>query len=122
MKESTYIFRTVSVICALALFIATLNLPIVYYLPLRVIVFIGALLFAITNYKHLFILMTFCLIAVLFNPIYPIYLYVKLYWIPIDLITGILFLLAAFYNSTKMEGKQSTTTKNNKTYSRDKIY
>lgn len=121
--QNKLILRTVSIICALVLFIATINFPIAYYMPLRIIVFIGAILFAITNYKHLFIFMTFCLIAVLFNPIYPIYLYIKSYWIPIDIITGILFLLAAFYDVTQLKEEVTrTTTKENKSYTRDKIY
>jgi hypothetical protein len=123
MKVPNYILKIVSIICALALFIATFNFPVAYYMPLRIIVFVGAVLFAITNYKSLFILMTFCLIAVLFNPIYPIYLYIKSYWIPIDIITGILFLLVAYYEmkQSKEEGK-TRTTKENKSYTRDKIY
>jgi hypothetical protein len=123
MKGSTYIFKTVSVICAMTLFIATFNFSIAYYMPLRIIVFIGAALFAITNYKHLFILMTFCLIAVLFNPIYPFYLYIKSYWIPIDIITGVLFLLVVFYDVAESKTEEKvTTTKENKFYTRDKIY
>ena len=118
-----FILKTVSIVCALALFIATFNFPITYYMPLRIIVFIGAILFVITNYKHLFVLMTFCLVAVLFNPIYPIYLYIKSYWIPLDIITGILFLLTIFYDVTESkEEEKGTRTKENKSYTRDKIY
>ena len=117
------LLKSVSIICALALFIATFNFPIAYFMPLRIIVFIGAILFAITNYKSFFVLMTFCLIAVLFNPIYPIYLYIKSYWIPIDVITGILFLLIVFYDDMESkEEEKGTKTKENKSYTRDKIY
>lgn len=67
--------------------------------------------------------MTFCLIAVLFNPIYPIYLYIKSYWIPIDIITGVLFLLVVFYDVAESKTKEKgTKNKENKSYTRDKIY
>jgi hypothetical protein len=32
----------------------------------------------------------------LFNPIVPIYLYQKSFWMPIDLVTGVLFLFYGF--------------------------
>jgi hypothetical protein len=38
----------------------------------------------------------FIIILIIFNPVFPIYLYRKSLWIPIDTITGILFLLIAF--------------------------
>ncbi|MFY0631181.1 MAG: hypothetical protein JXR05_12425 [Flavobacteriaceae bacterium] len=117
------IIKAISIICVIILFVATLNLPIIYYMPLRTIVFIGAFLYMIYYYKRLFVFMTFCLIAVLFNPIYPIYLYIKSYWIPIDIITGILFLLIAFYDVSKEKKEDNKViNKKSKSYNRDKIY
>ena len=123
MKTPNYILKSIAVVCAITLFIAILNFPTGYYMLLRIIVFIGALFFIIKNYKSFFVLMTFCLVSVLFNPIYPIYLYIKSYWIPIDIITGILFLLEVFYNVTETNNEEKLTRdKENKSYTRDKIY
>jgi membrane-bound ClpP family serine protease len=122
MKVSKSIIKAISIICAVTLFIAVFNLPIIYYFPLRVIVFIGAIVFTIINYKNLFVLMIFSLIAVLFNPIFPMYLYIKSYWIPIDIITGILFLLAGYYDIRSEKEKSNTVVQKTKSYTRDKIY
>ncbi len=66
-------------------------------------------------------------ILIIFNPFIPIYLYRKSLWIPIDTITGILFLLIAF--AEKLEQKKeekiieeaSTYSISPKAYPRDKI-
>lgn len=123
MKEFNYVVKIVSIVCAIVLFAATFNWFIEYYMPLRILVFTGAILCAIANYKYIFILTTFCLVAVLFNPIFPIYLYIKSYWIPIDILTGVLFLLIAFYKAkTRREKKGMKGAKITKSYKRDIIY
>ncbi len=117
------LLKPIAVVCATLLFIAIFKFSIPFYMPLRYIIFIGAIVFILHFYKEYFKLLTFCLIAVLFNPIYPIYLYVKLYWIPIDIIAGILFLLAGFYKELeRQEKKKANTLKTSKSYERDKIY
>jgi hypothetical protein len=86
-----------SMICAMALFIAILPLPIGYYEFLRLLVFVGGILVILKNIglNHHWV-MVFAAISILFNPIYPIYLNSKLIWIPIDIATGILFVLETF--------------------------
>jgi len=114
--------KAISIICACLLFVAVLNLPIEYYLVLRVVVCIGALLVSIVQkHKHVSWVIIFLSVAVLFNPIIPLYLYVKAYWIPIDIITGILFLLVSIKGKPKSDIKKPQIKKQ-KEFRRDKIY
>lgn len=114
--------KGISILCAFLLFIAVFYWPIEYYTILRIIVFIGALI-VITSLKrkHFLWIFAFAVITILFNPIIPVYLYIKAYWIPIDIISGILFLLVAFLKESQKKSDK-TIKKANKTYSRDKIY
>jgi energy-coupling factor transporter transmembrane protein EcfT len=92
------LLRLVSVICAVMLFLAVLDLPSGYYRLLRIVVFAGALIVVLKNLgNNHWRVVVFALVAILFNPFYPIYLYHKMKWIPIDIVTGALFLLDAFY-------------------------
>lgn len=117
----SYSNKPVSIICALLLFLAVFKLPIEYYTFLRIVVFIGALLTLLSLSKKIVWVFIFSIIAILFNPIIPVYLYLKSYWIPIDIIAGILFLLVLFLNKSKKEIKK-TAAKNQKEFKRDKIY
>jgi len=124
MKTSTFTYKTkpISIICASLLFIAIFKLPIEFYTILRIVVFIGALL-VLNSFidKSVSWTIVFGLIAILFNPIVPIYLYVKDYWIPIDIVSGIVFLMSLISNKTneKDEVKKDNKTKE---FQRDKIY
>ena len=85
-------------ICAVLLLFGIAELPIGYYTFLRIVVTFGAVLVLISENKegiNLWII-TFGLIAILFNPIFPIYLHDKNIWHIIDLITGIIFLIKSF--------------------------
>jgi len=117
----TYSIKPVSIICALSLFIAVLKWPIEYYTFLRVIVFIGSLLVIASLLKQTVWVIIFGIIAILFNPIIPVYLYLKSYWIPIDIIAGILFLLILVLNKPKEESKK-IEPKKQREFKRDKIY
>lgn len=90
--------KPILLICAALLLLALLNLPIGYYTFLRIVITIGALVVVVTELKFgvNFWVITFGLIAVIFNPIIPIYLYDKALWAPIDVIAAILFGLKAF--------------------------
>jgi len=114
------------VICALCCFIAIFKLPIEYYTFLRTIVSLGALLliYVWTKQKNYALTIVFILVLILFNPLYPIYLHRKSIWIPLDIITGILFLLIAFYSKkepAKEEEKAVELPPLQKTYARDRI-
>ncbi len=113
--------KILCMLCACSLFIALLDWPIAYYTLLRALVFTGALLviFLLKPKPFLWILI-FAAIAIMFNPIAPIYLYRKAHWLPIDIISGVLFLVIPFIKQDVKPFKQ--TIKSPKAYSRDKIY
>lgn len=117
-----YSYNLLSFICAGMLFLAVFKLPVEYYMPLRIVVFTGALIVILRNInENLIWVIIFLLIAILFNPISPIYLYKKFIWIPLDIITGILFLLEIFIK-TKRKESIKIKTKKQTTYPRDRIY
>ena len=72
-------------IVAIMLFLGALPLPIEYYDILRWAVSITAII-NIFKEKYIFIP-----VLVLFNPIIPVYLYSKVVWVIIDIISGMLF-------------------------------
>jgi len=87
------------IITAIALFIGVINLPIGYYTFLRIIVFAGSIFVVYIDFDRNSInywVIIFGLIAIIFNPFMPIYLNNKDYWIPIDVISGVLFVIKAF--------------------------
>lgn len=114
--------KAIAIFCACILFIAIFYWPIEYYTFLRVAVFIGAILVILSLKKRpIYWRVIFSIIVILFNPIFPIYLFVKLYWIPIDILTGIMFLLVSFFDKPKEEIKKRET-KSKREFRRDKIY
>ncbi|MBT2562541.1 DUF6804 family protein [Pedobacter sp. ISL-64] len=113
-------------ICALCCFAAIFKLPIEYYTFLRTIVSLGALLliYIWVKQKHIPWAIIFILVLILFNPLFPIYLHRKSIWIPLDIITGLLFLLIAFYpkkQPAKKEEKAAEFLPIQKAYARDRI-
>lgn len=97
--------------CAICCFIGIFRLPIEYYTFLRIIVSIGALLvlYNTLSFKQHYFSIIFLIILILFNPIFPIYLYRKSLWVPIDTITGILFLLINFIEKKEPKKEEETT-------------
>lgn len=97
--------RIASIITAIFLFIAVLHLPIGYYRFMRIGVTIAAINLIIQEGKkgvNAWVII-FSIIAILFNPILPIYLGSKSTWMPIDIIAGAFFLIFAF---TKKENNE----------------
>lgn len=90
--------KTLLFICAGLLFIGLLNLPIGYYTLLRIVVTIGSVALVIKEFENglNFWVITFGLIAILFNPLIPVYLNDKSAWMPIDIISGIIFIIKSF--------------------------
>ncbi|CAH0214015.1 hypothetical protein SRABI27_02060 [Pedobacter sp. Bi27] len=122
MKVIKYILIACSICCFAAIF----KLPIEYYTFLRTIVSLGALLliYIWVKQKHIPWAIIFIIVLILFNPLFPIYLHRKSIWIPLDIITGLLFLLIAFYNKkqpAKKEEKPAEVLPVQKTYARDRI-
>lgn len=87
---------------AVLLFLGVFPLPYDYYMLLRVIIFISALYLMSQNKNEW--LYIFLGIAILFNPVLPIYLS-KGVWIPIDIVVGILYFFN--YNKTQIKHKES---------------
>ncbi|MCJ8152939.1 hypothetical protein MKJ01_04070 [Chryseobacterium sp. SSA4.19] len=81
------------IIAALLCFISIFELPYGYYTFLRILVSFMALIIIVNEFRsRSFWLITFLLIFVIFNPVIPIYLYLKPFWLIIDIIVGLLFL------------------------------
>jgi len=95
MKQNVLI-NIISLLSALFLFIAIFNLPIGYFSFLRVFIFSASVFFIYQAYKKSglsFWIIVFAIIAAIFNPIMPVYLGDKGIWIPIDAVSGGIFLL-----------------------------
>lgn len=93
---------------AAILIIGVFNLPIGYYTLLRIIVTICALIIVYDEFQmneFSLWMISFALIAIVFNPIFPIYLHQKSIWMPIDLITAILFIVYTFSNANAKNEK-----------------
>lgn len=110
----------VSICCALLLFIAVLPNPLKYYSVLRVIVSIGAILVILKNIANGYWVVLFGAILILFNPIVPIHFYTKVPWVPIDIASGILFLIEIILDRPK-KAKPLLVEQEVKTYERDRI-
>ncbi len=90
-------------ISAALLLFGIAELPIGYYTLLRIVVTLtaGILFFDEFNEGPGFWLFTSGIIAILFNPIMPIYFNDKSTWAVIDLVTGVLFIIKSFNLKTK---------------------
>jgi hypothetical protein len=95
--------KIVQIICALLLFIAVFELPIGYYTLLRIAVLIGSLIVIITEVENgiNFWVITFGIVAIVYNPFIPVYLNNKSAWIPIDIICAILFVGKSLFTKSK---------------------
>lgn len=104
--------------------IAIFIMPSDFYVLLRYAVFLGAVLVVINTIKlQLKWAFVFLIVGLVFNPIYPIYLYNKSPWILIDIITALLFLFEVLtFNDAKSEKKELPKKINQKSRSRDRIY
>ncbi|PUB29560.1 hypothetical protein C8J95_106215 [Elizabethkingia sp. YR214] len=111
-------------LCALCCFIAVLRLPIDYYTFLRIVIFIGAgvALYHLFRNKIYYWTAVFGFILILFNPIFPVYLHRKSLWVPLDIITGILFLCLNFIKKKPEEEKEVLSLSEEPvTHTRDRI-
>ncbi|OPB92997.1 DUF6804 family protein [Elizabethkingia ursingii] len=110
--------------CALCCFIAVLRLPIDYYNFLRIVISIGAgvALYHLFRNKIYYWAVVFGFILILFNPIFPVYLHRKPLWVPLDIITGILFLCLNFIKKKSEEEREALPLpKEPVTHTRDRI-
>lgn len=96
-KETTKCKNIASIISAVMLFVAIPDLPYGYYTLLRWIVTANAifLVWVASKLERKFWLFSMGIVAILFNPIAPIYLD-KETWVVIDFIVAIVFLVSIF--------------------------
>ena len=89
--------RWLCIISGIFLLFAVFDLPYDYFIFLRWIIFISALIVGWRFYQSEIKgwALVFGAVAFLFNPIIPIYL-TKASWIPIDFVSALLFFLAAY--------------------------
>ena len=92
--------KAIFLICAGLLLLALASLPIGYYTFLRIIITIVAGSIVVTEFKNgiNFWVITFGFIAIIFNPLIPVYLGNQNKWLPIEIITAILFIIKSFKN------------------------
>lgn len=86
--------KAVSLFAGVLLLIAVLPLPYGYYLFLRVAVFAAAIWLALTIDEMIKLKAPLWIVALLFNPFFPVHLS-KAGWLPIDLAAAFLFFLAS---------------------------
>ena len=89
-------------ICSTFLILGVTNLPIGFYTLLRIVVTIGSVAVVVTEFENGFNLwvIIFGFIAILFNPIIPVYLHDKNLWLPVDIICSVAFLIKALMIKT----------------------
>ena len=80
------------------LFVGIADLPIEYYLFLRIVVTFSVVIVLVNELKRglNFWIIAFGLMAITFNPIIPDYLNDKSTWMLIDFLVGVLFLIKSF--------------------------
>ncbi|WP_281989933.1 DUF6804 family protein [Aquimarina aggregata] len=111
-----------SLVCALLLGIAVFTLPSTYYIFLRILVTLGAILIVVQSsiQKEYLWMSVFIVIGIIFNPFIPIYLFRKLHWIWIDLLVASFFLIDFF--RPKPKEKVIVSKPHVRKYDRDKMY
>ena len=93
INSSDFFWITPIIIMVIGIF----PMPIGYYTLLRIVVFICSIFFCLKIYEHNkdigknHELWFFVIIAFIYNPIFPVYLYVKIIWTILNLITCFLF-------------------------------
>ncbi len=91
------------ILCGVLLSVGIADMPIGYYTLLRLVVTIGSVAVLVTEIEKGITpwVLAFGLLALVFNPIIPVYLNDKDAWMPIDLIGAVLFFVKAMGRSAK---------------------
>jgi hypothetical protein len=104
MKNSIFVSFT-SGFLAFLMFLAIFDLPYTYYEFLRPAVFIGSILLIFLilqqNSKLSLLIMLISIIALLFNPIIPIYSN-RGFWLPMNVVSGSIFSYVSLYFGKKV--------------------
>lgn len=93
MKEP---LKTISITLGVLLSLAIFPFPYGYYSFLRLAVFVGGSFLSYQLYQHKSVgwAVVLACIAILFNPLIPVYLTREI-WLPIDLICAVLFFVTS---------------------------
>lgn len=85
--------KVLLLICVGLLLLALADLPSGYYSLLRFVVTIGAVAVIVSEFGNgiNFWIIAFGAIAIIFNPLFPVYFNDKDVWMPIDITSAILF-------------------------------
>ncbi|BEV05268.1 DUF6804 family protein [Chryseobacterium gambrini] len=95
------------IIAALVCFIGIFELPYAYYTLLRILVSFMALVIIVNEFRNRsFWLIAFFLVLILFNPLFPFYMYLKLFGAAVYGIVGLLFI---YYFYTLFPRKKTNT-------------
>lgn len=97
--------KVIPIACAAFLLLAIFRFPIGYYTFLRIVITIGAIIILSEEFKkELNIwLVLFGMKVILFNPVFPIYLYKKSLWVPIDIAAALLFICYTLKNKKNVQ-------------------
>ena len=111
----------IQIITGIILFVATADISSSeFYTILRILVFFTSLITIFQNFKKIeenginkLIISLAILLAILFNPIIPIYIYNKGLWIYFDIVGGLFFLSLVVKNESKNFEINNTNDENN---------
>ena len=87
---------TVALVVIALLLLARAGMPLGYYTFLRIAVCASAIYLAWNGHKHgraPWVTVAFVLLAILYNPVLPVYLGSKAAWAPVNLGTAVLYLV-----------------------------
>ncbi len=91
--------KYLTIIIAILLAVGCVHLPIGYYTFLRLAVFAASIVVIVADRERGVNItnILFAATAILFNPIFPVYLHSKLAWITIDAVAALLFAYQTYY-------------------------
>jgi len=117
MNNPAFNMKLSLILCGAFLFLAVTQLSIGLYVLLRILVTTGTIYIIYAEVRKSMTIPTilFCLIVFLFNPVLPIYLYDKAAWVPVDLVSGIIFLGKSFYPTYKTKNPKQQNPKQRST-------
>lgn len=98
MSTNVKNMKILAICSAFLMLLALFKLPIGFYTFLRIVITITSVVIIMGVYKNNvnFWIVCFGLIAIMFNPIIPIYLYDRSKWVPINITAALLFIVFSF--------------------------
>lgn len=96
--------KSACIISGVLLLLSLASLPIGFYMFLRIVVFISAILCVYAEYRNVggdfsYWMLVFGIIAIIFNPLLKVYFGSKAIWVPIDIISATVFFVYSIANN-----------------------